>query len=303
MNASQIVLSVETRADQLRTACILECTAAKPGNVFPGHPFADVCYEDFVRSADISAPILARSNDRGVGTAILEAARATRIAVGSNTNLGMILLLAPLAAVPKDQKCFEGIEAVLRGIDLPQTRLIYEAIRLAQPGGLGKADTHDVAEEPTVTILTSMAAAPQDRIAWQYTHTFEDILQTGRNLFLDFTGAGMDWETALIRTHLEFLARQSDSLILRKCGEEIARETQLRAKQVLSCWKRGELPPVELKQFDEWLRGDGHRRNPGTTADLLAGMLFALLRDEEWFPPRRLTITGATFGIISRDST
>ena len=35
----------------------------------------------------------------------------------------------------------------------------------------------------------------------------------------------------------------------------------------------------EFREFDAWLRADGHRRNPGTTADLIAASLFAAFRD------------------------
>jgi len=42
-----------------------------------------------------------------------------------------------------------------------------------------------------------------------------------------------------------------------------------------------------LADFDFWLRSDGHRRNPGTTADLIAAALFVLLRDGLIDPPYR----------------
>jgi triphosphoribosyl-dephospho-CoA synthase len=35
----------------------------------------------------------------------------------------------------------------------------------------------------------------------------------------------------------------------------------------------------EFRLFDEWLRADGHARNPGATADLIAAGLFVALRD------------------------
>ena len=33
-----------------------------------------------------------------------------------------------------------------------------------------------------------------------------------------------------------------------------------------------------FRELDSWLRSDGNRRNPGTTADLVAATLFAGLR-------------------------
>lgn len=277
-------LPTKTLSDQLRAACILECTARKPGNVTPHSAFINVTYAEFVTSANVSAPLLAQSREMGVGPAIYAAVQATRAAVGTNTNLGMLLLLAPLAAIPPEQDCHSGIQNVLDQLDLQQTCWFYDAIRLAQPGGLGSSQSQDVAQAPSIPIVAAMAMAPHDRIARQYTHRFSDVLDWGPERFLNALRTEPDWETALIRTQLEFIANFSDSLILRKCGQETAEEAQRRAADTLRHWRPETPPPDELHRFDLWLRGDGHRRNPGTTADLLAAMLFALIRDGLWSP-------------------
>src|SRR5690348_1953484 len=80
-------------------ACLYEATAPKPGNVHPGASFADATFEDFQVSAKVIGPIMQGAQTRGVGQTILDAVSATREAVGTNTNLGMILLFAPLTAV------------------------------------------------------------------------------------------------------------------------------------------------------------------------------------------------------------
>jgi len=286
----QIFLRHDTLADQLRTACILECTAPKPGNVTPVHAFADTSYQDFIRSAEVVAPILACSSQNGAGRSLRDAVTATRDAVGTNTNLGMLLLLAPLAAIPLEQTCSTGIAAALDGLDMEQTRFIFEAIRLAQPGGLGRSRSHDVTDDPQVSIVAAMALAPHDRIAFQYTHAFTDVLDWGKPRFLECLNVGMNWDAAVVRVHLELLARQSDSLILRKCGPEMTARAQFRAKQTIAAWPFGTTPPEELHQFDAWLRADGHRRNPGTTADLLAAILFAAIRDGDWCPPESVQV-------------
>ncbi|WP_437186158.1 triphosphoribosyl-dephospho-CoA synthase [Planctomicrobium sp. SH668] len=274
-----------TLAAFLQSACLLECTAPKPGNVSPGKRFADLTYDDFVRSAEVIAPILAVSADSGVGQAILNAVKATRSAVGTNTNLGMVLLLAPLAAIPLGISCAAGIESVLRGIDLSQTALIYEAIRHAQPGGLGEVDQNDVSQTPQITILEAMAQVPSDKIAWQYTHSYEDVLGFGCERFLARLSKGQDELEAIVGLHLDYLANQSDSLILRKCGEEVAIEAQRRANRIVSLETSDNLVSANaIEEFDLWLRGDGHRRNPGTTADLIAATLFSLMRDGVWQP-------------------
>src|ERR1700722_11754922 len=84
-------------------ACLFEATAPKPGNVHRGADFDDLNYPALVTSGIVIAPILARTQDRTLGEIIFSAVQATRAAVETNSNLGMILLLAPLAAVPRGE--------------------------------------------------------------------------------------------------------------------------------------------------------------------------------------------------------
>ena len=118
-------------------ACLLEATAPKPGNVHRGADFADLSFVDFVSSAVAIGPIMERAVARGVGVTVHEAVAATRRCVGTNTNLGMVLLMAPLAAVPPRIRLVEGIGGVLRNLGPDDAQHVYQAIRLAQPGGLG----------------------------------------------------------------------------------------------------------------------------------------------------------------------
>lgn len=288
-------LNTDTRAAQIRTACVLECAARKPGNVHPGASFADLTFADFVRSAEISAPILAESRSRGVGRAILDAVTATRTGVATNTNLGMLLLLAPLAAIPPGTRCCDGIAPVLAGLTMTDTKWIYEAIRLANPGGLGSVESQDVSQAPTVPIVAAMAlAADRDLVARQYAREFEDVLVWGSGALLRRLQEGQDWETAVVGTQLEGMARTPDSLIRRKCGAQVAVESQRRAGRVLEAgWPNSAEARISLQEFDRWLRGDGHKRNPGTTADLIAASLFVLIRDGDWTPPGSIDITEA----------
>ena len=167
-------------AELIRMACVLEAAARKPGNVHPGAAFADVCHADFVRSAEAAAPILAEAGRLGVGRAVLQSVEATIAAVGCNTNLGIILLIAPLAAVPREKPLTEGIGPVLAGTTVEDSRQVYRAIRLARPGGLGRAEREDVAEEPTLPLVEVMRlAAGRDRIAAQYANDFADVLGRG----------------------------------------------------------------------------------------------------------------------------
>ena len=268
-------------AEAARVACLLEATVPKPGNVHPGASFSDLRYEDFVRAGELCAPILGRAAERGVGVTVLDCVRATRSVLSTNPNLGIILLLAPLAAVPGDLRLAEGIQEVLDRLTLDDSRLVFEAIRLAAPGGLGDAPEQDVRSEPTEPLQEIMRrAADRDAIALQYTTGFSLVLDEGLSFLVDDNAFARDAETAVIRLHLELMSRHPDSLIARKCGPVIAAESANRAARVLAAnWPTTDESRTELNRLDTWLRGDGNRRNPGTTADLVAAILFAGLRD------------------------
>jgi triphosphoribosyl-dephospho-CoA synthase len=261
-----------------QAACLLEVTARKPGNVHRGHDFDDLTFTDFVLSAAAVGPALDRAAGRRVGATVLDAVRATRQFVRTNTNLGILLLLAPLAAVPHGQDLRDGVGIILDRLDVEDSRLVYAAIRLANPGGLGRAPEQDVADEPTLPLRQIMAlAADCDLVARQYSDGFRIVFDEGEPALcrsLEQTGA---LEPAIILCQLRLLADHPDSLIARKCGPAVADEASRRARAVLeSGWPTcGDAP---LDELDAWLRADGHRRNPGTTADLVTACLFVALR-------------------------
>jgi triphosphoribosyl-dephospho-CoA synthase len=268
--------------DQIRAACVFEATARKPGNVHPQFSFPDLTYQDFVASAHIVAPILAQTAQLGVGRAIFEAVSATQARVGRNTNLGIVLLLAPLAAVPDQVHLGRGIGDVLASLSRVDSDYVYEAIRLAQPGGMGEVAEQDLSEPPTATLLDVMRlAADRDLIARQYVENFSIVLEKGMLYLARVEDFRQHWEPAIVGLHLELLSQYPDSLIRRKCGLEIAEEASLRAAAVLKAARPGTRnAQIELNRFDRWLRTGGNRRNPGTTADLVAAALFAALREE-----------------------
>src|SRR5262245_14287068 len=130
-------------------ACTLEATARKAGNVHRTADFADLCYADFLAGAAAIRPIFDRAGELGVGASVLECVVETRKVARTNVNLGIVLLLAPLAAVPSDQPLRRGIGGVLQRLTIDDARAVYEAIRLAAPGGLGRVDEQDARHEPS----------------------------------------------------------------------------------------------------------------------------------------------------------
>jgi triphosphoribosyl-dephospho-CoA synthase len=260
-------------------ACLWEATAAKPGNVYRGADFEDVGYPEFLTSACAIRPALEAAAASGVGAAILAATEATRAAVGVNTNLGMVLLLAPLAAARLP--LVEGVAEVLNHLSREDARWAYAAIRCASPGGLGAAPEADVrdTETPDCTLLEAMQmAAARDVVARQYAENYAEVWRTA-DLIAAAYAAGAALERAIVDAHVDLLAARPDTLIVRKCGAELGAEASARAAAALQARRAGaDAYHAALADFDFWLRSDGHRRNPGATADIIAAALFALLR-------------------------
>lgn len=271
-------------------ACLWEVTALKPGNVYRGADFDDLTYADFLTSAAVVGPILERTLDEGVGATVRTAVAATRSAVDTNTNLGMLLLLTPLAAVPRNQSLPSGIEEVLQSLTPEDTREVYAAIRLAQPGGLGQVEKADVrdAEPPAIPLREAMRlAANRDLVAQQYVNGFEQVFDVASKIDRCLQGS-LPLGEAIVHGYLQLLAEIPDSLIARKCGKELAKEASDRAAAVLHSGDPGsDNYEAALAEIDFWLRSDGHRRNPGTTADLVTAALFVLVRDQRLHWPVR----------------
>ena len=235
--------------------------------------FADTTYLDFLASAAAIAPVLEHAAEQPVGQTILDAVRATRRVTSANTNLGIILLLAPLARAGSVSDWRTGVSEVLADLTVEDARLAYQAIRLAKPGGLGQASEQDVHQEPTQTLREVMAlAGDRDLIARQYANDYREVFDEGLPALQEGLSRAGELEGAIILCHLHWLAHHPDSLIVRKRGLAVAQEAQRRARQAWNDYPEG------LRELDDWLRGDGHARNPGTSADLTAACLFAALR-------------------------
>ena len=269
-------------------AALLEASAPKPGNVSPGRPFRDMRFEDFVASAVACGPAFGCAAQRPLGETILSAVRATREWTGANTNLGIILLFAPLARAAGGAGSAADLRAGLRGVlaatTIEDARAVYAAIHAARPGGLGSVTDQDLAEEPTATLLETMKlAAARDSVASEYASNYAITFETGVPALRAARAAGLDWSDAIIESFLALLVAKPDTLIARKLGavaaEVISREADevVRAGGVRSAGGR-----AAIAAFDSSLRDAHNSRNPGTTADLTAAALFVTLLEDGW---------------------
>ena len=231
-------LGADAVAGAAQLACVLEASAEKPGNITPSHDFGDTTYEDMLRSGIALGPELGRAGERGVGETVLAAVRASRGVAGANTNLGIALLLAPLARaalVTDDGPLRERLRDVLSTLTVDDARDAYVAIRLAGPGGLDEPVEHDVREEPRVTLREAMAAAAQrDTIASEYVTDHAVTFELGLPALAESLGHGVRPRDAVVELALRLMAAIPDTLIARKRGAEAAGRVSAEARRVLA---------------------------------------------------------------------
>ena len=259
-------------------ACEAELAAPKPGNVHVFAPGHRMTVEDFRRSAAVAAPAIARVG-APVGERVRDAMAATMAAVGCNTNLGILLLSAPIAVAfehcggtpVRVEALRSALSAVLSATTVADADAVFEAIRLANPGGLGRAGTHDVAEPPTVTLTVAMgAAADRDRIARQYVTTFADVFEIGLPAWRTGKLTHTDPAFATLATYFAYAGELPDTHVARKHGAAVAAAVQAEFAE-----HRDLVDPDQLEallDFDRRLKQRGV--NPGTSADLTVATEF-----------------------------
>jgi triphosphoribosyl-dephospho-CoA synthase len=216
-----------------------------------------------------------RARRQGIGDLIADGVRATAHVTDANTNLGIVLLFAPLvravATQTGDETLRSATERVLAQLDVEDAATAFAAIVRARPGGLGDAAEHDVRAPASVSLREAMAAAAhRDSIASEYATGYAIVFDEGLPLLAGALGEQPSTLDAIVSLHIALLATRPDTLIARKAGSEAARAVSAAARQV----REGTL---SLADFDASLRGDDHRLNPGTTADLVAATLLAAL--------------------------
>ena len=273
-----------------RIACELEVHSIKAGNIHPQACFVDTDIRDFIQSAAVMQACWSAVPSASVGTWVLSAVRETRRCVGKNTNLGIVLLLAPIVKAawilqsetppPIDHLPFPSLPThqVLGGLTPKDSADIYKAIGMAKPGGLGSSDRHDVSGPAPQDLLIAMQiAAVHDDVAKQYVTNFADVYTLGQQL-AELCHDRFELLDAISHLQIVRMANCIDTLIARKCGKNIAENVRAMAKKVFSS---GEFNTTNYKlhwkELDTFLRSDKNRLNPGTTADLIAAAIFVCL--------------------------
>ena len=267
-------------------ACLLEVSAPKPGNVSPERHFHDTRYEDFLASAVAIGPALAQAHIHPLGVTIRHAVEDTLRWTKSNTNLGIVLLLAPLAkaALLPGGTLRDRLRQVLAETTVEDAAEVYQAIRRARPGGLGHSESEDVARAPSVTLRAAMElAAGRDAIAREYVTDFAVTFETGVPALLAARRERLPWTDAAVETYLTLLEAAPDTHIARKLGAAEAEVVSQRAREVRAAGgSRSAAGRQALAELDRELRDPRNRRNPGSTADLTCAALFVVILEGGW---------------------
>lgn len=288
------MLAEQQIAECVRWACEQEVNAPKPGNVNIWSDGHNMAVHDFLASAAAIAPVMAQPG-LNVGQRILHAIEATRKVVNCNTNLGIVLLFAPLCDAIQRCASFDQLsselETTLNNLTLDDARLCYEAIRLAEAGGLGEQAEEDINQQPSVTLLEAMALAQnRDTIALQYVNNYQQVWDISYKQLTAALKCGEKVEWATTIAYLYLLTRVPDTLIIRKQSRHIAQTVAQKAQLfILKMNKNRPLSnsTTELTVWDHELKS--HAINPGTSADMTAAALL-LFAFEQAFDSDRISV-------------
>ncbi|MEE8537136.1 MAG: triphosphoribosyl-dephospho-CoA synthase [Acidobacteriota bacterium] len=267
-------------ADLAAFACLAEVASEKPGNVTLRRGLPGLSPFDFLHSASALRAGFSSSGARSVGRLVLTTIRRTRRRVSTNTNLGLALILAPLAVAStraRSTSLRKSLRQTLRGLTRHDAEQVYEAIRLAGPGGLGKVKKQDVSQRPDRNLRECMVLARRrDSIAAEYSSGYTLTFGTGAPALKRALDQGFSIRQAIVMAYLKLLSVRPDSLISRKHGSQTARRVSRLAADVL---KSGGISTAAGRwktiALDRTLRSSC--LNPGTTADLTAAAVYVTL--------------------------
>ncbi len=279
------MLRSQQLAELYQQACEIELQAFKPGNVSVYADGHDMTVSDFRISAAVSSRPLCNL-DYSLGEKVFYAVKATHEAVGCNTNLGIILLCAPIiqaaSQISAEMSFRQALDQVLGTTTITDAKWVFKAIALAAPGGLGNSDEQDVNHQPTVTLTQAMQiASDKDRIALQYVSGYKDIFDYAVLRYNASLSKWRDKSWAAVFVYAELLAQYPDSHIERKHGDKYTKLIAKRMQQFLGEFGKT-TDPTQLKQtlfcLDTEFKSIGV--NPGTTADMTVATILSVLIEE-----------------------
>jgi triphosphoribosyl-dephospho-CoA synthase len=293
----------------LQLAILLEVSAyPKPGNVHRTADFAETRYEHFLASAVALFPHFRHAahagiqvfqkktalNQIGVGRVIKDAVKDVEgWQRDKNTLMGSILLLCPMAAAAgltmagrapfQIDSYRNNLKSVVEFTTPEDAVYVYDAIEIAQPGGLGKTPKLDVTDAKSKQKILAQGtslyeifriSAPWDSISAEWVNNFHITFNIGYPYFKRVINETGDINTASVHTFLKILSEVPDTLIARKAGKKEAEWASSEASKTLNA---GGLTSREgrscLFTLDRKMHDADHKLNPGTTADITSAVL------------------------------
>lgn len=267
-----------------KQACAIDVEAFKPGNVSVYNDGHNMRVADFILSAQASAGPITNPHF-SLGQKIYYAVKSTQAAVGCNTNLGILLLCAPVCQAVYQQKCGQNLHTALVQVlsDTTQNdaQWVFKAITLAAPAGLGQSSTQDVSKTPTVTLTEAMQLAhKKDRIARQYMTGYKDIFDFAVLRYNNYYARHGDFIWSVVSVYTGLLSKFPDSHIERKYGNKYSKwvleKMMVVDNALMNTHQPEQLIPM-LHEVDRQFKAK--RINPGTTADLTVATVLIILMD------------------------
>ncbi len=309
-------LSIKSIDDLLRCvnlASLLEISGwPKPGNIHRTKNYIDTRFEHFLAGISAIQPHFRELCERSykncnheqenfnfvdLGKFYEESSKSMmKWQKGGNVLLGHILILAPLVAAAAiclktrniSFKNFKyNINKVIENAGVEDTVRLYKAIKISNPGGLGKIGKYDINDENSINEIHQNKitlkkifelSKEYDLISLEYYSGFNIILNEGLPYYLEVFNQTTDVNIATVNTFFKILSNHPDTLIIRKSGMDLALIVSKRASKILE--EGGITTEIGLKlskELDIFLQEKKGKMNPGTTADLIAGIIFCAL--------------------------
>ncbi len=280
----------EEIAKMAQIASTLEVSGyPKPGNVHRTRDFDDMEFEDFVISGIVIGDTIREActdvdvENPQLGKYILQAVAETDRWIKNNTNLGIVMMTTPIAVAAAISDSFddirENIKLVMGNTSVDDACDLYDAINIADAGGMGDQDEYDVASDNAKNELRQnnqtmydvlKISAPWDMLAREMTGDMPAVFEIGYPKYHELRQSKSQ-NDACVLTFLTILSHVPDTLISRKYGSDEAMKISLMTRDLLNIKDEPDFKD-RLKEFDDYLFKNKY--NPGTTADLTAASIF-----------------------------
>lgn len=261
----------------------------KPGNVHRTRDYDDMEFEDFIISGIVIGDTVREActdvdvENPELGKYILRAVAETDRWIKNNTNLGIVMMITPIAAAAAISDSFdnirENVKLLMSNTSVDDACDLYDAINIADAGGMGDQDEYDVASDSAKQELRDNSqtmydvlkiSAPWDMLAREMTSDMPAVFEIGYPTYHKLREEKSK-NDACILTFLTILSQVPDTLISRKYGSDEALKISMMTRDLLNLKDESDFKD-KLKQFDEYLFNNKY--NPGTTADLTAASIF-----------------------------